>query len=578
MKDIDIRKQTHGASGTWNAASDQIEISNVKKRNIYRSPEEPSFVCWPILWKESDGTLKVSFTEATGDMAGWPPVYNFNSNKLEYYLKTLISENLGETWKDTGWRENLDPFWVRNSDHHIRHVFQIQDGTILRNYCHALDGVTENGHRIIYDESKTMETFPFTLRDAEVHPKFTSTWKSADGGRTWEEIHINRAEPSFFASGIHPLRSGSIIATGGCGGNRIAITESWDGGRTWSPLQCFGNDRDPIAPEGLSEEMDFVELQDGRLLLIVRTCGMGINHQQMYLSRDKSGRWHASEPSTRPQFPLSGYPYMYRACDETIFYYDDTALRYTCDDGETWHSLPLGYAYYGQLVEATPGHIVSITQMNIGDCAYPWKHDTAMMQTSFDYRRTGVVEQTEAAGSAATATLGETQYGDFHLYAQIRADGETGLIFSADGDSYWFAALVIPCNKFRAPGKAEKGEQDSALVLGRCEAGRITVLRRVYTSKIAPGSWIEMQIDRKGNILKAAVKFSNEDWSTGKFPAVYNVLCGDFGKGKIGLFTNRSTGAFRNVRIGTGGLDIRSNWYSSEEAAIHLPLDAGQQK
>ena len=175
MKAIDIGKHTHGVSGTWNAASDQIEISNVKKRNIYRSPEEPSFVCWPILWKESDGTLKVSFTEATGDMAGWPPVYNFNSNKLEYYLKTLISENLGETWKDTGRRENLDPFWVRNSDHHIRHVFQIQDGTILRNYCHALDGVTENGHRIIYDESKTMETFPFTLRDAEVHPKFTST-------------------------------------------------------------------------------------------------------------------------------------------------------------------------------------------------------------------------------------------------------------------------------------------------------------------------------------------------------------------------------------------------------------------
>jgi len=578
MKTIDIGKQTHGVSGRWRAASDQLEINNIEKRNIYRSPEEPSFVCWPILWKESDGTLKVSFTEATGDPAKWPPVYNFNSSGLEYYLKTLVSEDLGETWKDTGWRENLDSIWVGNSDHHIRHVFQMQDGTLLRNYCHAVEGVSEKGHKMIYDESKTMETFPFTYRDAEVHSKFSSTWKSADGGRTWEEVYIHREEPDFFVSGIHPLRNGSIVATGGVGGNRIAITESLNGGRTWSPVQCIAGDRDAIVPEALSEEMDFVELQDGRLLLIARTCGLGVNHVQMYLSRDKSGRWHASDPSTRPQFPLSGYPYMYRAGDGTIFYYDDTALRYTCDDGETWHSLPLGYSYYGQLVEARPGHITAITQMNIGDCPYPWKHDTTMLQTSFDYRRTGVMEQTEADTSAATATLGETEYDDFHLYSQVRADGETGLMFAANEDSYWFAALVIPCNRFRAPGRPTNDEQDSALVLGRCEAGSLTVMRRVYTSKIIPGSWIEMQMDKRGNVLKAAVKISNEDWSTGKFPAVYNVLCEDFGKGKLGLFTNRSTGAFRNVRISAGGLDIRSHWLSSEEAAIRIPLDAGQQK
>lgn len=68
IKDIDVRKQTHGASGRWHAASDQIETSNVKSGRSTVSHEERSFARWPILWNESDGTLKVSFTASTGDM------------------------------------------------------------------------------------------------------------------------------------------------------------------------------------------------------------------------------------------------------------------------------------------------------------------------------------------------------------------------------------------------------------------------------------------------------------------------------------------------------------------------------
>ncbi len=126
IKDIDVRKQTHGASGRWYAASDQIETSNVKSGRSTVSHEERSFARWPILWNESDGTLKVSFTASTGDMGK-------------------------DTYKPRG--------------------------------------------------------------------------------------------AIFFASGTHPLRSVSIVAPGGYGGNRIAIAESWDGGRSWSPLQCFGKEK-----------------------------------------------------------------------------------------------------------------------------------------------------------------------------------------------------------------------------------------------------------------------------------------------------------------------------------------------
>ena len=65
-------------------------------------------MCWAILWKETDGTLKLSFTEAGGDPATWPPSYNPNRAGVAYYLKTIVSKDEGSTWADTDWREVLD--------------------------------------------------------------------------------------------------------------------------------------------------------------------------------------------------------------------------------------------------------------------------------------------------------------------------------------------------------------------------------------------------------------------------------------------------------------------------------------
>jgi hypothetical protein len=313
------------------------------------------------------------------------------------------------------------------------------------------------------------------------------------------------------------------------------------------------------------------------LLLIQR--GGGINMWQMYLSRDGSGRWQATERSTHPQFVHSGYPFMYKAGDGTIFYCDDTAIRYTCDDGISWQSLPLGFAYYGQLVETRPGRLVAVTQKNIGDCPYPWKHDTAMLQTSFDYERIGVVEQTDPGAVAALGVLERAEPGDFHLYAEVRADGETGLAFDVQEDSYAFAAVVIPCNEFRAPDRAAKAEQSAALVLGRCVAGKLTVERRVGIGRILPGAWVEMQVDRCGDLLKAAVKAREGDWGNGQIPTAYLALRAAAGSpGKLGFFTNRSTGAFKNVRVGAASVEIRSNWRDPGEGARRIALDAGRQE
>jgi hypothetical protein len=571
MRSVDLGRTTP-VVGRWQSA-EQLNISDVRRRDIYHSPLEPSYVCWAILWKERDGTLKVSFVEATGELTAWPPTYNFNSGDIEYYLKTLVSKDGGATWQDTGWREDLDGLWEVNPDHHIRHVFQAQDGSLLRNYCHSLPGQLTQYNRLAYDESKVMSVFPFSTGDKfEGHRKFSTTWRSLDGGRTWEEIHVSRPDSLFFVTGFHQLRNGSIVATGAirnsetnCDTWQVGLTESHDGGRNWSPVQILAENDDALVRQGMGEESDFVELDDGRLLLLERTDGAGINMMQMYLTRNASGRWHASTPQTHPLFVHSGYPYLHRASDGTVFYYCHTSIKYSCDDGRTWHAIPLGYSYYGQLVETAPGHMVAITQKNIGDCCYPWKHDTAMHQASFAFERTLVQEQTDPASLGALAVLDVGESADVHVCAEVRADGETGLAFGIDGDAYGFVAVVIPCNEVRAPGRAAGKEQDAMLVVGKHDRGTTSALRKLYLGKVIPGTWVELQLDVSAGVLKAAAKTSEADWMTGGSPATYAVVRDDVANpGKLGLFTQRSTGAFRNVRVGPGGTEIRSNWRSAQ--------------
>ncbi len=176
MKFLNFPDDLEGLRGTWETSPD-IKISNITRRDIYRPPIEPGFVCWSILWKERGGTLKLSFAEASGDPTAWPPVMDFTARDISYYLKTLVSEDGGQTWTDTGWREDLDPLWQRNSDHHIRHVFELSDGRLMRNYCHCVKGVTAKLPHILYDRKKEGRvgfSFTTTADIYDLHVKFGS--------------------------------------------------------------------------------------------------------------------------------------------------------------------------------------------------------------------------------------------------------------------------------------------------------------------------------------------------------------------------------------------------------------------
>lgn len=573
LNNIDLKRDIHLSAGSWRTY-DTLNVRNVDKKEVYRSEEEPSFVCWAILWTERDGTLKLSFTEVQGDLSSWPPSYNFNGPGMSYYLKTFKSSDGGASWEDTGWHERLDERWQSNPDHHIRHVFEMKDGTLVRNYCRVVEGVTANGYRAVYDEAKSWEEFPFNeVAGTSGYKKQPTIWTSGDGGESWKEIAVFGSQFHFFISGIHPLRNGSIVAVGAINPdhvnafekNWVAITESWDGGHTWSEPQKLLTNDDYLVPQGLCEEFDFVELDDGRLLMVLRTDGLSIHMLQTYLTRGESGVWHASAPTTHPLFKHSGYPYLHRASDGTIFFYTLQNMLYSCNDGATWEALEIGNSYYGQLAEVAPGKMIAVTQRNIGDASFPYVHDTFMLQTTFDYSRTAVAEQTDATLLGALSVVGEREYSDFHLFTEVRVDGEAGVAFQINGDSYRFAAVVIPCNEFRSPGAAAGQEQNAYLLVGKNEGGKVTIERRVMIDRMAPASWIGMQLSMQGGMLKVSVKKSAES------PAKYIVIGDESRSGKLGLFTNRSTGAFKNTRIAAEGLSIRENW--GEYGDVYKSLD-----
>ena len=53
-------------AGNWRS-SEAVEVSDVDRRIIYRSPEEPSHVSWVGMWKARDGSISIRFPQITGN-------------------------------------------------------------------------------------------------------------------------------------------------------------------------------------------------------------------------------------------------------------------------------------------------------------------------------------------------------------------------------------------------------------------------------------------------------------------------------------------------------------------------------
>jgi len=586
---VKFAKGLENKTGSWQIKPD-ILVSNVAKRDIYRSPLEPGFVAWTILWKERSGVLKLSFVEATGDLTAWPPTYNFNSRDIQQYLKTLVSKDNGNTWKDTGWRESRDPLSTENSHHFIHHVFELPDGTLMRNRCHAIKGVTCPMHLPTYNEALEVNGNFFAFAQTEpiaAHPSFASIWTSSDRGKSWKEIYVFDKQPRLFLTAIHRISDGSIVALGTIRDDlartivqESVLTESKDEGKTWStPLVVADND-DSLNPQGIDAECDFVELEAGKIFVVWRTGAPGSCFRQQIIQRDSQGIWKPGPAEINSFFLHSGYPYLHRASDGTIFYYCHTSMKYSCDQGVTWGEVKLGGAYYGQLTEVSPGKMLAITQRNIGDSPYPYKCDSTMLQTTFNYERVGIVEQTDSDAVNALAMLNVDKSKDFHIGMEIKLDAASGLAYQVEEGSFRFVAVTMPANTSRVSNSDKGKEQNVFLVVGKVEQGKTNILRKICVSQAICGAWAELQVSRHDTLLKCALKVPHDVANDKYRPARY-ICFKDEGadSGSLALFTNRSTGTFRNVRFSDSAGEFYSNWQlDPDEGTERIALDAGREE
>jgi len=557
-----LKCQSQG--GQWSVGQKTIEVYNIESHDIYRSPQEPGFVSWVNLWKETDGTLKCAFIEATGDPAFWPPTYNFNSPGIEYYIKTLVSRDDGATWTDTGWDDHYDSFWDMNPDHHWRRTVLMPDGSLLRTLGRSY-GETQSQAWYAYDgklEGKEHDdlpkSFPFSKTEQLTHPRTTVVERSTDGGQTWQEVS---RPPIAHNSCLLRCRDGRLLVTGrseaktgairrttsspDSGG--VVVWESLDDGHSWSE-PCPVVSAKAMGLESFSNENDLVELSDGRLLLVCGNHWGGPRVVQAYLTRTAPGQYEATDVKFTPM-PNTHYPFLLKCSDGAIWYACVNSHFVTLDEGKTWQKHDtLCNSYYPQMVEIEPGCILNITHYGCGDSAFPHPHDVSIRQTRFNYRRADVLEQSDAEAPLALSVVDTPPSSDSHVHTWVRADGYSGLAFRVQPNMANYYVYML---QMELP---EDGEViDAFHLLGKVENDQLTILRRRYVGQIALGAWVQMQIRTEGDLLQGAVQPGS---------AYYLSIRDDsLQEGSVGVVTAASTGAFKVLDFAPLAQLIRDTWW-----------------
>ncbi len=531
--------------GSWEMSED-VDVLKVETRDIYRSPEEPGHLAWAALWKEKDGTIKTSFSRVSGNPGLEPsyrPTYGrrpweqwvafaeelkmrlgpkdaLDTTKLEQ--PTLATHDQGETWEYLG--VDHEP---RGGN--IRLAFA-DDGSLVR-----------KGLAII------------RCRDGRlVSTASSKEWKSVE-------------HPSG-----HPLTTSPEAERA-----VIAVRESLDGGKNWTPLQF-------IAPEGANpeiiskttEENDIVELDDGRILALIRSQPSSMGVIQTYLTRVGPGQYTATPPTLTPM-PHSGMPEVARCPDGVIWYLGSDGLWYSVDDGASWNKGIYVPSYYGKMLALGPGKILCVTSQGCGDNPYPNYHDASIRQSRLFYKRIVVFEQTDEAAEMALARRTSDMLTDLHLHAEVQINGANGLAFGIqpDGRSYYFFGVVL-----KTPGSqvydswfppevvAEQlretinrgaiPEGDPMVVLARIDNGKRVVLRSWRCSDSPKqGDWMQMQVKVSGDLIQAAIKNDRGD-----LPIYVGVRDETYPSGGIGLVTDKCTGTFKNVYVWDSPQMIRDLW------------------
>ncbi len=575
----------HAESGNWRIKPDVI-VSSFSQCDIYRSRQLPSHVQWAGLRQERDGALKISFVEAAGEHTH-PPLYHFHAGidcGLEFAYKTIISRDLGNTWEE----------WKAEGQQGARPAVVLSDGSLLQ-LVWTKDPQRRQKHLVpVFKENMDAmgSSFPFTYEEVLGCQNVARFRSSQDGGKTWD-YHAELSCQWWLFVTVKELFDGALVAAGGKPRNvaedpmsppgpdiwDIYISESYDKGRTWSNQVLMQRSPGKLSVLGLTEEVDFVEIENGKFLFLARVHPLapnldanvgGTNVVQFYGTRRGPGDWSFSDISIT-DMPHSGFPRIIKASDDALIYHNHAGIFFSLDRGATWQKRLSVMTYYPSLLQLPDGEILAACHTQGGDTYYPPNRDMAIKLMRFRYERIGRLEQTDEQAVLALNRLEGPHMGDFHLSVELRHDGCQGVVFhEKDGDCF-VVYLHAPRSPQRISGDQFAPEQQTFLAVGQIKDGRARNLVMKSMAKQAFRSWYQLQVCVKGDRIDAAVCKKGK----GGIPFFIAAKKEEPSSGRFGLFTDLSTAAFTALRIWPEPGNMRAYWesadFSSSEAWDTLP-------
>ena len=537
-------KRWSDSSGDWTLKAG-MDLFDIEDRDIYRSPEEPSHLLWSHITKGKDGIFKIGFSQLTGNPgleSSYRPVHGRNE----------------ETWPNTA---NANNMRLGPDD-------AVTTTTSKQVFLYSADnGVTwENGN------NTSIEFIP--EEDPGGVGSYYTNLRCRDGRL------MKNPGPNEYQVLVKEKEGIANLTDAGLSKVLLGVNESLDNGKTWSQTDWVTPEGcDPDIVKGSTEEAAMIELDDGRILTIQRVHPRHDGPIQFYLTRVGPGKYKASKPILLPM-PYSGMPELKRVSDGTIWYWGHDSHWFTYDDGASWHELPFRFScYYGRMVEGANKTMVCTTMNNIGDSPYPHWTDSNIRLYRFSWRKSGTLYQNNADQPNVLITRKDTVLRDLHIKADMRVDGATGLAFhiQPDGKSYHCLAVVMPGSEVYEKWFMPKGQEENQavyysiveekykeqnntirepmLVLAKKEGDKITVLRSTSLKQrdgFPKGSWVRLQLKVSGGLIQGAI---NSDP-----PTYIGIHVTNSGSGAIGLFTDVSTGAFKNIEIWKKPQMIRQLW------------------
>jgi len=369
------------------ARADEFVAVDHQRQTIYHSPQTPGFTCWVGAWTMPDGNLMVSFTQATGPVAGrpqapkdvqqklgWPPpgAPGYDMTGLDMRNVHLRSTDAGKSWEQV----SADAFQS------------------------CMNGVTE-AETALPDASIVRGVFGYYLPYNPELPKTGYLERSTDGSKTWgkPEMLLNPEKYTAWPKRIRTLRDGRIIVIGGiayvpansrsreeyCGLLEPLLMVSKDNGKTWS-------DPIPVVPAQYrgnwgGEECDAAELPNGDLLCVFRRRVPELKAEARWQGvLKKSGdSWTPADVGPAP-FPHSGHPELLATREGPILHVATSGIHYTSDAGKTWQQLEApGSGYYPRAVQAPDGRVLVFAHIG-GDNAYS-ATDQSIVMDSFRLKK-----------------------------------------------------------------------------------------------------------------------------------------------------------------------------------------------